>query len=119
MLKRMLISLLILPSLGHAGGAFDGIFFCNASGAGLTASNYVTVNGQPDGRAIFAVAAVQQVTPVYGYGIGEISGNKFTGSTNFGYPFSLLIDDTSIVGTVTIRWNGQPVPTSVSCVKVW
>ena len=119
MLKRILMSFLMLPSVVHAGGAFDGIYFCNGSAAGVAIANYVTVNGQPDGRTIFAVAAVQEITPVYGYGIGQLNGNTFSGSTNFGLPFDLLIDGASIAGTVTIRWNGQAVPTSVTCVKIW
>ena len=117
--RRLLIAFLMVPSFGHAGGEFDGIYFCNGSAAGITFGNYVTVNGQPDGRAIYAVAAVQEITPVYGYGIGHISGNTFTGSTNFGLPFDVRIDGASIVGTVTILWNDQPVPSSVSCGKIW
>jgi hypothetical protein len=117
-MARLLATLLLLPPLCFAAPPIDGIYFCNVSeSVGQVTNVYVSVNGQPDGRTIFAVAALQDVMPLYGYGIGQVSGFSFTGTTNFGLPFNMTIDGASITGQIALA-GSRPVAASVSCAKI-
>jgi hypothetical protein len=120
MLKKLVGTVMMVPVLAHAAGPIDGIYFCNAAILGQIVGAYITVNGHPDGRTIFAVAAVQPNMPVYGYGIGQVSGNTFFGSTHLGLPFNLAVSGDSVVGTFTSSVpNIGLTPAAISCLKVW
>lgn len=119
MLRRLIAIAAFAPLSCLAGGAYDGIYFCTTS---LGTATYVTVNGQPDGRAVFAIpyTALGQLT--YGYGIGVFSGLTFSGSTMFGLPFRLNFSATGTTATGTIEsitTSGAHVVSNVSCAKIW
>ena len=110
---------LIATAAQSAGGTWDGIYTCGVSVAGQVSQVYVTVNGQSDGRAIFAVAAVAAETPFYGYGIGAISGAVFSGTTSFGQPFRVTANAQGFAGTVGVVLFSVPFTANVNCVKFW
>lgn len=113
-------SLLIAASSAHsAGGAWDGIYTCGVVVAGQTSQVYVTVSGQPDGRAIFAVAAIASETPFYGYGIGAIAGSVFSGTTSFGQPFRVTANAQGFSGAVGVVLFSLPFTATVNCAKIW
>jgi hypothetical protein len=122
MLKKLMAALLMMaPAITYAAGAIDGIYFCNAEASGWKFGFYMTVNGKPDGRAIYAVPAMEMLTPFYGYGIGQVSGNEFFGGNNFGLPFNTIVDGTSITGTIHIPTQeiGGVFAAPLSCLKAW
>lgn len=121
MLNRLVTFLLILlPSTAFAaGGSLDGIYTCSVGLGAIISQAYVTVNGQPDGQSIFAVAAVTPSTSFYGYGIGQISGSTFSGQTMFLAPFNFSISGTSFSGPIGILLNGSIVNANASCSKIW
>lgn len=79
----------------------------------------MTINGQPDGRAIYAVAAIAENNPFYGYGIGQINGSEFTGNTSFGAPFAFRTTSTGLTGSVGLYAGGKLVFATGACFKVW
>ena len=107
------------PLCQAAGGAWDGIYTCGVNVLGSISQVYVTVNGQPDGQAIFAVAAIAPTTSFYGYGIGRITGNVFSGTTSFGAPFSVTSNASGFSGSIGIVIQGLNINASASCTKVW
>lgn len=121
MAKQLVVFLLILlPSTTlAAGGPLDGIYSCSIGLGATTSQVYVTVNGQPDGQSIFAVAAVTPSTSFYGYGIGQVSGSTFSGQTMFLAPFTFSISGTSFSGSIGILSSGSIVNATASCSKIW
>jgi hypothetical protein len=119
MLRALAAVLLMIPTLTYGAGPIDGIYFCTASWGSNTAPLYMTVNGQPDGRAIYAIAAVQEATFPYGYGVGLLYGNTFSGTNNFGLVFNTTVDGVSITGTIDMNAGAGPVPVNFSCGKIW
>ena len=123
MMKRALaITVLALAPLlaTAAGGAWDGIYSCILSAPSIPVSQtYVTINGQPDGQAIFAVAAVAPTTDLYGYGIGRIQGSTFSGNTMFNRPFSMVANAIGFSGTVGIVMSGFTLTVNATCTKIW
>lgn len=112
------LAIAALPALAVAGGAFDGVYFCNTNTGTAT---YVTVNGQQNGTAILAIPYLVPNQTAYGYGIGAIdSSGNFTGSTMFGLPMSLRFNGTFVGGTLGLRTAaGTSYTASVSCNKVF
>lgn len=102
-----------------AGGPIDGIYSCGVTLGTTTSQVYVTVNGQPDGQSIFAVAAVTPSTNFYGYGIGQVSGSTFSGQTMFLAPFNFSISGNSFAGPIGILSGGSVVNAIASCSKIW
>lgn len=103
-----------------AGGAWDGIYSCNASAGGLTSSIYITINGYPDGRAIYALPAVTANPFFHGYGIGQIVGNVFSGTTNYAKRFTMTqTSPTTFAGTAGVVIDGLTVNVNASCTKIW
>lgn len=122
MQKKHLLSLLLaaLPfAAPAAGGAWDGIYSCVISAPGLSTQSYITINGQTDGQAIFAVAAARATEPFYGYGIGRIEGATFTGNTMFERPFSMTASSTGFTGTIGIVAGNATVTASANCTRIW
>ena len=106
-------------SASAAGGTWDGIYSCGYNVLGFVYNIYVTINGQPDGRAIFAVAAVTDNTPFYGYGIGAISGNTFSGNTMLGLPFSATATTFGFTGRIRTVVGSLVVDANGICTKIW
>jgi hypothetical protein len=102
-----------------ADGPADGIYFCSSNAGGRVSSQYITMNGQPDGRTIFAVAATTPTQAFYGYGIGSVSGSSFAGTTSHGGHFNITITSTGAAGVVGVYVSGTFVNAQVSCTKVW
>jgi hypothetical protein len=123
MIKKVLaVTVLGLAPIGAiaAGGAWDGIYSCTLSASGIpTSQTYITVNGQSDGQAIFAVAAVAPTTDFYGYGIGRIQGNTFSGNTMFNRPFRMVATGSGFSGTIGVVIGGVTLTMNASCTKVW
>lgn len=115
----LLCSLMMVALPCVASGSWDGIYFCNLSVAGQKAQQYITINGQPDGRAIFAAAAVSQYTEFYGYGIGQVVGNVFSGTTMFAQPFRMVETSSGFSGSIGIVVEGTPFSGVAICSKVW
>jgi hypothetical protein len=107
---------LAVPIAARAAGPLDGIYDCVLSTGGQA---YVTVNGYPDGRTLFAVAAVSPSQPFYGYGIGQVTGVTFFGSTMLGAPFSFTASGANLTGNITSYIGGAFVNLNAACVKVW
>lgn len=115
----LLASALLAFSAQAANGPIDGIYSCTVSAAGTIVQPYISISGRPDGQSLWVVAAVYPSTSFYGYGIGTVSGNKFTGSTMFLMPFDFTITGTTLSGTVTALSNGRSIVGSVVCNLIW
>jgi hypothetical protein len=102
-----------------AGGAWDGIYSCGINVRGSFFQTFVTINGQSDGRAIFAVAAVTEFTPFYGFGIGAVSGNVFSGNTMFGLPFTATRTALGFNVSIQTLVNSVVVPATGNCQQIW
>jgi hypothetical protein len=103
-----------------AGGPIDGIYACKTYTSSGVVDHYVTVNGYPDGRTIYAIPAVSAYTDLYGYGIGQVTGNTFAGQTMFSSPFRLTINGNHVSGSVSVPSdNGRFVDVSTECDKIW
>lgn len=102
-----------------AGGTWDGIYSCSISGSGISTQSYITINGQTDGQAIFAVAAVRAAEPFYGYGIGRIQGSTFSGNTMYERPFSMTGSSAGFTGTIGIVVGNASLTASANCTRVW
>ena len=103
-----------------AGGAWDGIYSCAASGGGVNSTVYITVNGYPDGRAIFALPAVTANPFLHGYGIGQIVGNVFSGTTSYAKTFTITqTSPTTFSGSAGVVISGVTVNVNASCTKIW
>lgn len=121
-MKKQLLAVLIgLAPLASqaAGGTWDGIYNCDFRVATSAYNVYITINGQPDGRAIFAIAATTSAMPFFGYGIGAVSGNTFTGSTMLNLPFAVSATSFGFTGTISVRVNNQQLLAAGNCTKVW
>ena len=104
-----------------AGGPLDGIYSCYVGINGYTSQAFVTVNGQPNGSSIFAVAAVTASAQFYGYGIGNATTTIFSGNTMFNLPFSLSVNSTThaMSGSIGIDVYGHSVTASANCSKIF
>lgn len=121
-MKKSLISMVLSFSAAlsqAAGGPWDGIYSCAVSAPGIATQAYITVNGQPDGQSIFAVAAVTPNSPFYGYGIGRVQGNVFSGTTMFGKTFSMVPAAGGFTGTIGIIVNNFSFTAYANCLKIW
>lgn len=120
-MKKLLCALLASPAIAFAAnGAADGIYACSVRLGNQTQAAYVTVNGQLDGRTVFAVAAVSPSQSFFGYGIGSLSGSGvFAGNTSSGATFNLQVSATGMSGTVGILSGGVIVNASATCGKIW
>ena len=117
-LAALLFSMMI-TSPCVASGSWDGIYFCNLAVAGQKAQQYITINGQPDGRAIFVAAAVSQYTEFYGYGIGQVVGNVFSGNTMFAQPFRMVATSSGFSGSIGVVIEETPFSGTAICSKIW
>jgi hypothetical protein len=111
---------LALPGFAFAGGIADGIYNCGMSlpnSGGI--QTYVTVNGLPDGRAIWAIPAVFGGQLWSGYGIGAISGSTFSGYTNIGGSFNFTYAPGTFTGTAQMQISTTIYTASMGCTKIW
>lgn len=124
MLKRIAAALAaaVAPHAASAAGDWDGIYQCSLVYVGATHSVFVSINGQPDGRAIVAFPAVSAQPFFTGYGIGMVAGGEFSGTTWIGYPFKLTGGPTGFSGFVTTphpTQSGRTTNATGSCTRIW
>ena len=120
MKKLLALTLLLLSGLASAAnGPWDGIYDCNISAGGVVQRSYVTVNGQPNGHSIWALAATSGINTFYGYGIGHVVGDNFSGTTSFHQPFSINADSVGFSGKVGVVVNSRVFVAEVTCTKVY
>jgi hypothetical protein len=73
-------------------GAIDGVYLCQADLLGKKLTAYISLNGKGSGQTVFIVGAENASEgDLFGYGIGSVSGKKFTGNTSFGKQFQFDI----------------------------
>ena len=98
-------------------GPIDGIYSC-AVGSETT---FVALNGYPDGRTIYTIIAISPATSFYGFGLGQVSGNTFSGNTSFNLPFNFTITNggTGFRGTVGVVVGTTAITASAICSKIW
>lgn len=120
--KALVCVALVAGSGAFAGGPLDGAFDCRVSYPGSSAFDAglaVVTNAQ--GVTGFAPIALSSTNRIWGYGLGTLSGNSYSGITNYGQPFSFSFNPQtlSFSGTGGVIINGVPVPTAVSCSKIF
>ena len=118
-MKKLLLILFLLSISFSSYASVDGVYSCNISLSGQNMSSYISVNTNAAQQTLFVVAAVRPSTSFYGYGIGAIVGNIFSGQTNLLQPFSFTIGNDTVSGTVNTIWNGTVVTASGDCSKIW
>ena len=117
-MRKILAATLLAITSGIASAAIDGIYNCAVSAQGTRQSIYVAVNSKGS-QAVYTVTAVDSYNPLYGYGIGTITGSSYSGHTMLGHPFAFTFNDTSLSGTANIVINGNVVAGTASCQKIW
>jgi hypothetical protein len=117
-MRKLLAATLLILTTGTASAAIDGVYNCSVSTQSLQQSIYVAVNSKGS-QAVYTVIATSSYNPLYGYGIGTISGSSFSGQTMLGHPFAFTFNDTSLSGTANIVINGSVVTGTASCQKIW
>jgi hypothetical protein len=120
-MKKLCALVLLSGCISSFASSFDGIYTCSVNVLGSLSQSYVTINSQPTGAAVFAVAAVTPTTNFYGYGIGSTTATTFSGSTMHGQPFSFNLNTTTglFTGQIGITSNGASINSTVSCSKVF
>ena len=117
MMKRLLLSAALAAPLAcfASGGPIDGAYQCAVGTQGI----YIAVVGYPNGQSAFGVIALSDTQTIDGYGLGQVSGSTFSGTTNAGGTFNMTISGTSLSGTVQLRSGGQLVTANASCNKIY
>lgn len=83
----------IFPAYAVDSGAIDGLYQCNVNLDGLTTTSFMSVNGKYDGRTVFLIAAENELSNGFsGFGLGRVSGNRFSGNTSYGKRFMLDLE---------------------------
>ncbi len=120
-MKKIFVVVMFLGFIRSFAGSFDGIYTCSVNVLGSLSQSYVTINSQPTGAAVFAVAAVTPTTNFYGYGIGSTTATTFSGSTMHGQPFNFTLNTATglFTGSIGITSNGASINSTVSCSKVF
>ena len=116
-MKRILLSAALAAPLAclAGGGVIDGAYQCVVG----PKAGAIAVVGYPDGRAAFGVVATQDYQDLNGYGIGQVVGATFSGTTNSGGNFNLTISGTNLTGTAQLRVGGQMTTVNASCNKIY
>ncbi|MBG9389342.1 hypothetical protein [Caenimonas aquaedulcis] len=116
-MKRLLLSAALAAPLAcfAGGGVIDGAYQCVVG----PKTGAIAVVGYPDGRAAFGVVALEDYQDLNGYGLGQVVGSTFSGTTNSGGSFNMTISGTNLVGTAQLRVGGQMTTVSASCSKIY
>ncbi len=120
---KRLLALVFLMAAGAAKAAtiFDGVYLCSLIIVGVgTTDQYFSVVSNNAGVTVFAPAGIALINDVYGYGIGRVSGNTFSGQTNFGQPFSLFQNATTggMYGSAGLAIQGRVFNVLMPCERV-
>jgi hypothetical protein len=116
-MKKIFFLASLLTSIEVFAG-IDGIYYCAVNARGAQVGAYITVNSR-GAQSIFAIAAVTPSNSFYGYGIGTVEDNIFSGQTMFLQPFSFTVGDDSLIGSVGVVSSGVAYTATSSCQKVW
>jgi hypothetical protein len=122
MMKRFALSaaLLLAPlAAAAANGPMDGAYRCNVMLGPEVAETYITIVGYPDGRSLFAVAAISTTQRLGGYGIGQVVVGQFSGTTSTGGAFTFVAQPGGMSGSVQILQGGSFVTGYANCSQVW
>lgn len=118
-MKKLLLSLVLAASpAAQAAGTHDGLYHCtiritNITGLSDTLTRYFSLHTRTsDNIGVFVVAA-DTARAGYGYVIGTIVGDQFSGTDDDGYPFSATLGTsmtaaqsaTTITGTRTAQYS--------------
>ncbi|MES3000668.1 MAG: hypothetical protein V4787_08245 [Pseudomonadota bacterium] len=116
-MKRLLLGVALAAPLAcfAGGGPIDGAYQCSVGGQ--TAA--IAVVGYPDGRSAFGVIALQDSQDLSGYGLGQIVGSTFSGSTNAGGNFNMTISGSTLSGSVQLVVGNQLVTANANCTKIY
>lgn len=130
----LLVAALVIPAPAHAvnDGYIDGIYQCAVTVKGHTTSAYMSLNGRRDGKTVYMVAADTPTLDGYsGYGLGLVTGNKFTGNTSFNKRFDFTVgfsdantastgyEQVTLRGTVGVVVSGGATNAHVDCKSIW
>jgi hypothetical protein len=123
---------LVQATVNQNNGFIDGIYQCSVDLEGQTSTSFMSINGRYDGRTVFLVAAETEVSNGFsGFGLGRVSGDRFSGNTSHGKRFSLTLelidlDDEGYYSGVHLKGPvgvigsaGQAVNAVVDCKTIW
>lgn len=114
------VALFSLTSFAHAqGGPWDGIYSCTLTIGQQRFSQFVAINGQPDGQSVFTLPAVEDRAPFHGWGGGQITAGEFSGLTNFGRPFRFQGNNRAFSGFVEGVSGGILYTATGGCTRVF
>ncbi len=104
---------MLLPVIAQAGGPIDGVYNCSVVGK----QAFMVITGHPDGDSIYTWPAVDWAVDVYGYGVGTVSGNSFSGFTSSGGYFNFRVSGSTISGELpgSFPFGAK----SFTCTKIW
>ncbi len=116
-MKRIFLCATLFAPLAcfASGGQIDGGYQC-AVGARTA---YIAVVGYPDGRSAFGVVATEVGQSLIGYGLGNVNGATFSGTTDGGGTFNMTIAGTTLAGAVQLRLNGVMTTVNATCSKIY
>lgn len=120
MRKLVLAALVAVASSAHAqGGPWDGIYSCTINLFGQRFAQFIGIHGYPDGTSVFTLPAVEDRPAFTGWGGGQVSGNVFSGNTNFGRPFRFEGSNRGFSGWVEGTSGGVLYTATGSCARVF
>ena len=118
--KALVCAACVATSSAFAGNTLDGAFLCSASLPGSAAFSVgmaVVTNAQ--GLTGIAPVALTPTNVIWGYGLGTVGVNTFSGQTNLGQPFSFAFSSQTLSFSGTIGAGGTSASVSVNCNKVF
>lgn len=130
-IKLTILATLLLSFNTFAATTLNGIWSCqlqhkNSSGNISIFQNYFSIHSRTDGQVLFATLKESEAVSqnLFGYGLGTISGNTYTGSTKYATPFSLTIGaDNNLTGAMqglyTALSSTSILELNTKCIKVW
>lgn len=122
-MKKIILMLALLAPTAALSGEYDGVYHCVINlGSYGTREAYLTFQTKPDNSALsISAAPVDNHNQSYGYALGSISGNVFTGRSASLQSSTVTFsgNPASFTDTDTYTLNGQKVPATTTCTKIW
>lgn len=127
--KLTVLATLLLSFNTYAATNLDGIWTCQLQHKTTSNTsvyqNYFSIHSRADGQVLFATLKESETANqnFFGYGLGTINGNTYTGSTKYAMPFSLTIGtDNNLTGNMQGLYTGlgtSILELNTKCIKVW
>lgn len=116
------VFLVLFSGIAQAVSPFDGIYSCRMTRSdGAYFDAYIPVNGTPS-ILILTTPNLTPATSYYGYTVGTITGNTYSGITSHGYTASGTVSGVAgsyaLQGNTTAVGGGVAFPVTVSCSQV-